>query len=113
MRNLRFKTLENIIEENNYSEKNNSIITENTEKSEILIMNAEIQVQAINDLTQAIKEIGIFENNVIISSTFYGKDEEDPYEFLKQFNRIGKINRWSDKRKLKIIANSLKRQVSY
>ena len=41
LRNLRFETLENITEENNFSEENNSITTENTEKSEILIMDAE------------------------------------------------------------------------
>jgi len=51
LRNLRFKTLENIIEENNYLEENNSITTENTEKLKILIMDAETQAQAINDLT--------------------------------------------------------------
>ena len=51
MRNLRFETSENIIEENNYLEENNSIITENIEKSEILIMDVEAQAQAINDLT--------------------------------------------------------------
>jgi len=51
LRNLRFETSENIIEENNYLEENNSIITENIEKSEILIMDVEAQAQAINDLT--------------------------------------------------------------
>ncbi len=72
-------------------------------------MDAEAQTQAINDLIQAIKEIGIFENNVATSPNFYEKDEEDPYEFLKQFNRVGKINRWNDKKKLEIVANLLKR----
>ncbi len=76
-------------------------------------MDAETQAQAINNLTQAIKEIGIFENNVATLPTFYGKDEEDSYEFIKQFNQVGKINRWNNKRKLKIVANSLKGQASY
>ncbi len=67
----------------------------------------------MNDLTQAIKEIGIFENNITTPLTFYGKDEEDPYEFIKQFNRIGKINRQNNKRKLEIVANLLKGQASY
>jgi len=37
----------------------------------------------MNDLIQAIREIGTFENNVATSSTFYEKDEENPYEFIK------------------------------
>ncbi len=41
LRNLRFKTSENIIEENNFLEENNLIITENIEKSKILIIDAE------------------------------------------------------------------------
>ena len=41
LRNLRFEILENIVKENNYSEKNNSITTKNIEKSEILIMDTE------------------------------------------------------------------------
>jgi len=49
-------------------------------------MNAETQAQTINDLIQVIKEIRIFENNVATLLNFYGKDEEDPYKFLKQFN---------------------------
>jgi len=40
----------------------------------------------MNDLTQAIRKIGIFENNVTTPPTFYGKDEENPYKFIKQFN---------------------------
>ena len=62
----------------------------------------------MNDLTQAIREIGTFENNIAIPLTFYGKDKEDPYEFIKQFNRVEKINRWNNKRKLEIVANLLK-----
>jgi len=108
LKNLRFETSKNIAEKNNFLEKNNLIITENIEKSEKLIMNTEIQTQAINDLIQAIKKIGTFKNNIITLSNFYEKDKEDSYEFLKQFNQIGKINRWSDKRKLEIVANLLK-----
>ncbi len=43
LRNLRFETPENITKENNYLEDNSSITTKNTEKSEILIMDAETQ----------------------------------------------------------------------
>jgi len=83
LRNLRFKTSKNIIEENNYSEENNLITTKNIKKSEILIMDAKAQVQVINNFIQVIKEIGTFENNVTTPLTFYEKNEENPYEFLK------------------------------
>ncbi len=67
----------------------------------------------MNNLIQAIRKIEIFENNIATPPTFYEKDEENPYEFIKQFNRVGKINRWNNKRKLEIVANSLKGQASY
>src|SRR5687767_14267178 len=48
------------------------------------------------------------EQNVITPTLFYGKEEEDPTEWIRNFDRAAKANRWNEARKMQIIGSYLR-----
>src|ERR1043166_3637856 len=48
--------------------------------------------------------------NFVIPTCFYGKDDEDPLDWLKNFNNATIANDWDSKAKLKIVTGFLKNQ---
>ena len=50
------------------------------------------------------------ENLNFTSDIFYGREDEDPVEWLKDFNYAAEANNWSKERRLKIVPNYLRGQ---
>ena len=67
----------------------------------------------IKDFAEALIETGLGEYNYTTPRKFYGKDKEDPIDWLKEFNRAGTINNWSNQRKLAIIRIYLEEEAEY
>ena len=61
-----------------------------------------------NALIQALQRIGERERNVAIATSFKGRTEEDPIEWLKNFNNVGLANNWTSETKLKIVRTYLR-----
>src|SRR5437667_9077196 len=66
--------------------------------------------QNITALTQQlqIQQPAPRELTLIKIEPFYGKDEEDPHEWVELFNQAATANRWPDNRKVAIAAESLR-----
>src|ERR1043166_5344879 len=128
------------IEQNNQEIQENldeEIITEQEKflnpdpdlEKEIIIQNEEIQDEEFDPLDPLIP-INLFQQenmnedqfaefisviktsrqNFVIPTSFYGKDDEDPLDWLKNFNNAAIANDWDFKTRLKIIREFLKNQ---
>ena len=50
---------------------------------------------------------------IITPPIYYGKLEEDPAKWLRDFNNAAIANNWYDTRKLEIVVNYLKGNAAY
>src|SRR5688572_17303482 len=66
----------------------------------------EMDEELTRNLTQAMKEMG--EKSIVTPTLFYGKEEEDPTEWIRNFNRAALANRWNEVRKLQIVGSYLR-----
>src|SRR5581483_6356928 len=63
--------------------------------------------QVTNNLTNAIGALNAApprELSIVKISDFYGKDSEDPYEWIDQFERAAEANRWQDGNNGRLVA---------
>ena len=69
--------------------------------------------QNLTNFTNAINGInagggGPRELSLVKVEPFYGRDEDDPYDWIDHFNRAAAANRWADNRKVEIAAGFLR-----
>jgi len=72
-----------------------------------------LQTNDITRIINALTRMSKPETNTVTPNTFYGREEEDPLEWLKSFNNAALANNWSPERKLEIVPSYLRGQASY
>jgi len=65
--------------------------------------------QNITNLTQQLQQPHVPRELTLVKvEPFYGKDDEDPHEWIELFNQAATANRWPDNRKVAIAAGLLR-----
>ncbi len=83
-------------------DKTESEPEENTEsESENEEKHTEMDEAMAKRLSEALENLG--EQNVVTPTLFYGKEEEDPTEWIRNFDRAAKANKWDEIRKLELV----------
>ena len=59
------------------------------------------------NILRALQKIGIKERNVAVATSFKGTTEEDPIEWLKNFNNVAIANNWNDETKIGVVRTYL------
>ena len=93
--------------EDNQEEINFEDIQENYEQNNFQRenMNAEeFQLEVL----QALRRLGNPERNIATPTSFKGSIEEDPIEWLKNFNSVARANNWTDETKFGVLRTCLK-----
>jgi hypothetical protein len=72
------------------------------------LLNAQPQGQQQQPAAQAQPR----ELSIVKVDPYHGKDDEDPYEWIDNFNQAARANRWADDRKVEIASGYLKEAAS-
>lgn len=79
------------------------IFTTETESEE---EETEMDEETARKLAAALEKLG--EHNVVTPVLFYGKEEEDPTEWIRNYNRAAQANRWDESRKMQLVGTFLR-----
>ena len=97
-------TKQKFIEEINFKNQKETIEDKDKFQDKEFKMDEDFQ----NQLLEALKRIGNPEQNIATTTTFKGTIEEDPIEWLKNFNNVAEANNWTKQTKLGILRTCLK-----